>query len=237
MLSLNDFINTYTGKPNVGNTPENIGQCVGLVEVWDDNLGEPHIWGNAKDLCANAQGDGDFVVIYNTPAGVPGVGDIFCFDGTYGGGAGHTGIVTAATTSSVTLFEQNDPEGSTPHIKTYTYNHSIGWIHPKILDNQESQMIIQDQPNWFGRCQKTMVMCRGRDLGQEEFKKYAVGAEFLHWVEAVEDNPEADAAQHAQEVGQVAVRDNWQQQIYDLQAEVKALGSPTVLSSGVYKVN
>lgn len=129
MLNLSEFINTYTGKQGVGNTPQNIGQCVGLIEVWDDNLGESHIWGDARNLVANAPMD--YEVFYT---GVPHPGDILCFDGTYGNGAGHTGVVTDASPQGAMLFEQNDPLGSTPHLKFYPYAHMVGYIRPKVLE-------------------------------------------------------------------------------------------------------
>ena len=80
----------------------------------------------------------------------------------------------------------------------------------------ETKMIIQDAPNWFGRCDKTMYQIRGRALGKAEFKNHAVGAEFLNWVEAVSDNPEADTATRWQDVGRIATAEKWAIQISDL---------------------
>lgn len=88
---------------------------------------------------------------------------------------------------------------------------------------QGDEMIIQNAPNWKARCDKTMYQIRGRHISDDEFKKYAVGADFSKWVWAVSDNPEADAATKAQEVGAVAIRDKWDKQITDLQAQNKAL--------------
>jgi len=79
-----------------------------------------------------------------------------------------------------------------------------------------TKMIIQDAPNWFGRCDKTMYQIRGRALGKAEFKNHAVGAEFLNWVEAVSDNPEADTATRWQDVGRIATAEKWAIQISDL---------------------
>lgn len=150
MMNLQDFIAKYTGVANVGDTPENQGECVGLIEKWTDNLGLPHTWGNAKDLLADADSN-FFDIIYNTPTGVPGAGDIFTFNGNYGAGNGHTGIVVSATTTSVELFEQNDPDGSYPHLKTYTYNDSIGWLHPKNEPNNQGgdMALTADQINYL----------------------------------------------------------------------------------------
>ena len=46
-MILQDFINKYNGKGDVGNTPENKGECVGLVMVWIGDQGLPNIWCNA----------------------------------------------------------------------------------------------------------------------------------------------------------------------------------------------
>jgi hypothetical protein len=83
--------------------------------------------------------------------------------------------------------------------------------------------IIQNADNWFGRCDKTMYQMRGRNIGRAEFEKYAVGAEFLNWVEAVSDNAEADTATNWQNLGRLAATDNWQKQIYDGQAKAASL--------------
>lgn len=102
----------------------------------------------------------------------------------------------------------------------------LGWsetLSRVQLVRKDDQMIIQNAPNWKARCDKTMYQMRGRHMSDEEFLKYAVGAEFLHWVEAVSDNKEADTATHWQDVGKTAVNDNWQKQITDLQAQNKAL--------------
>lgn len=140
-MILQQFITTYTNKAGVGDTSQNVGQCVGLIEVWTDSLGLAHTWGDAKDLPSMA----DRSVFDVFTSGVPLPGDIFCFDATYGAGRGHTGIVVSADTKFVTLFEQNDPEGSTPHLKQYTYAHAIGWLHPKNLTNQGTIDMIDDQ--------------------------------------------------------------------------------------------
>lgn len=137
-MTLQAFIDKYSNPKEypVGDTDANLGQCVGLVEVWTDLLGLPHTWGNAKDLPANA--DRKAYDVFT--AGTPQPGDIFCFDGFYGEGVGHTGIVAQATPTTVTLFQQNDPGGSIPHLKTYSYAHTVGWIHPKKINPTEEPM-------------------------------------------------------------------------------------------------
>lgn len=128
-MSINDFITKYTNQPNVGDTDLNKGQCVGLIEIWlDENgLSPDHIWGNAIDLYSNA-GLNDKIFSRGTNWPAP-EGAIVTFgapygrldDGTY---AGHTGV----SLGDGRLFEQNDPDGSTPHLKAYNINGYIGYI-------------------------------------------------------------------------------------------------------------
>lgn len=128
MMTLSGFIAKYTNQAAVGDTDANKGECVGLVEVWTDNLGLPHDWGNAKDLLANAPRDA-YQVILNNPKDLnqfPLSGDVLCLNwGLYG----HTGVVISADGNTYTLFEQNNPLGSTPHIVHHlNYNGVIGWM-------------------------------------------------------------------------------------------------------------
>lgn len=125
------FIKHYVGQQGVGDTPINRGQCVGLVEQWIDANGLPHVWGNAKDLLAYAP-LASYKVVRNTPTNYPEPGDIVCWGDTWGGGYGHTGICVTAVVMEMTVFEQNDPEGSSPHIKVYSYSGVLGWLHPLV---------------------------------------------------------------------------------------------------------
>lgn len=136
---LQTFIETKTGKSNVGDTKENIGECVGLIEVWLDTLHLPHIWGNAIDLLDNADPN-VYEVILNTTTNFPVACDIIVFKKPFGQYTdtdgtikylGHTGVVVAADVNSVTVFEQNNPEGSTPRTVVHSYNSVKGWLHVK----------------------------------------------------------------------------------------------------------
>jgi hypothetical protein len=130
-VKLGQFITRYRGNAGVGDTPGNRGQCVGLVEVWTDLLGLPHTWGNAKDLLDDADPK-HYTRTANTPTNYPLVGDVVVWGSTWGGGYGHTGIVVTAYELVMTVFQQNDPEGSTPHLKTYGYAGVLGWLHPLV---------------------------------------------------------------------------------------------------------
>lgn len=132
MLTFQEFLNKYNGQTKVGNTPENTGECVGLVAVWIDNLGTPHVWGHARDLINNCDKSA-YEVEYNTPTGVPKKGDIVVWSSAMGGGYGHTAISTGSgDTVKFEVFEQNNPTGSNCHLRTYpNYNNVIGWFRPK----------------------------------------------------------------------------------------------------------
>jgi hypothetical protein len=133
---LKDFINKWINKGGVGNTPENKGQCVGLVCVWINELGLDHIWGNAKDLWKNYNPN-QFDFVLNTPDAYPIAGDIIVWNENMGGGYGHTAIATGVnqtegkSTDWFEAFSQNDPLGSPCILKKYSYNNVIGFIRPK----------------------------------------------------------------------------------------------------------
>jgi len=127
MTDLAAFISNYLGKANTGDTPENAGQCVGLVEKWLDANGKPHIWGNAAELLANANPK-VYKRTTNIPTNHPPPGAVVCWNSSWGGGAGHTAIVVASNVMGLVVFEQNDPTGSPPVVATHSYNGVQGWL-------------------------------------------------------------------------------------------------------------
>lgn len=129
--ALQSLITRVTAAPGIGDTQGNIGQCVGLVEVWIDQLGLPHVWGNAKDLLEYAD-PCHYRVVPNAPLNFPLPGDIIVWDGTWGGGFGHCGICVSAAVMHFVAFEQNDPIGSPPHEHEYSYDGVIGWLRPEV---------------------------------------------------------------------------------------------------------
>jgi hypothetical protein len=139
MADLNAFIAQYNGQTNVGDTDANRGQCVGLIEVWTDALGEPHTWGNADQLLADAD-QSAFDVIFNTPSNFPSPGDIVVWGaGWEGSRVGHCAIATDANAGALTVFEQNDRlDGGDGACRVFTlptqYSGVLGWLHPHALD-------------------------------------------------------------------------------------------------------
>lgn len=202
-----------------------LGECVSAVQNYAENVlgvgGSPVFPVPYARLMTGIRSDA-FDWIPNTPTGVPQYGDIVVFNGRMGGGAGHTGVaIEGSDTNQVRVIQQNDPTGSGLSIKTYPYTNVSGWLHPKSnagTPAQGGEMIIGSGENWYGRLNKLHQQVRGRDLGRDVFNSF-VGQDTLKFIEAVSDDPEADAVQHAQEVGTVAVRDKWDQQIYTLQKQ------------------
>lgn len=140
-MNVEDFIEKYTGIPDIGNTPENRGQCVGLVSVYCDTWDAPHIWGNAKDLYTNAGMGYDKSDNYPAPKGSCAI-----YNGYYGNGYGHTGV----SLGDGRLFEQNDPEGHAPQTKNYTSDHYIGWIRPSnYKETGEDMPLTEDQVKYL----------------------------------------------------------------------------------------
>jgi hypothetical protein len=140
-MTFTEFKNQYNGQSNVGNTAANRGQCVGLVSLWMDNFKIAHVWGDAKDLYANAS-DKDFAKIPNDPTAIPQQGDIIVWSSAFNGGVGHTGIASGkADVNTFECFEQNDPIGSSPHLKTYNYAYVTGWLRPIVAQTTATDAI------------------------------------------------------------------------------------------------
>lgn len=127
MTDLTSFVNQYLGVADTGDTPENKGQCVGLVEAWLDTNKKPHIQGNAVDLLKNADVH-TYRVFHNSPSNFPPSGAIVCWSAAWGNGYGHTAIVIAANMMHLAVFEQNNPTGSPPVVATHGYEDVLGWI-------------------------------------------------------------------------------------------------------------
>lgn len=213
-----------------GVVPSLDGQCVSLVKWFMGEMSSVPNWNAAR---GDARYVGDTLVnqghAYEVPYDQRKRGDIVVYKyGTYG----HIGILL----SGDRLFEQNvNVPGVASKIVdgARVYASRIGslgesWrpVRPNIYrlrtyaEQGNDEMKIVDAPNWFARCNKTMMQIRGRQLSRPEFLNF-VGRDFLTYVEAVSDNPEADNWQTNAQVGAVARRDQWDKQIYGLQDQLK----------------
>ena len=203
------------------------GQCVALVQNYAENVlgvpGTPVFPVPAARLMMGTRAD-YFTTVPNTPSGVPPYGSIVVFNGRVGGGYGHTGVaIEGSDTNVVRIIQQNDPMGSGASIKVYNYNNVMGWLVPKsqAVPQGGNDVIINDENN-YARANKVHLQMLGRSLDRGIFVKL-VGSSWLRYVEIVGDSQEANNHEAAATVGAVALRDNWQQQIYTLQDQNKVL--------------
>lgn len=129
MVTLQQFMNAWQGKrvPSRGGIT---GQCVSLVQHWaeDQGIGGTPVFPVPSAYLMAGKRPDAFTWEANTPKGVPSPGDIVVFSNKVGGGHGHTGIVVSANTSSLDVFQQNDPTGSGAYTKRYNYNNVLGWL-------------------------------------------------------------------------------------------------------------
>lgn len=127
---------------------------------------------------------------------------------------GHTGYTIPA-----------GPAGAHLHCYILTPN---GYIYPPTLFNKpkEANEVVQNADNYYWRYGvKLAEQIRGRQLSREEFNKFLVGKTDLQAIEILSDDAEADRALQAQRVGQLAIKDDWQGQIYRLIAQVNELNT------------
>lgn len=93
----------------------------------------------------------------------------------------------------------------------------LGWsetLSGVQLVTKEEDMTIPDADNYYWRYgQKLARQVRGRELSRDEFRAALVGKTDLNAVEILSDDSEADTMLHAQDVGVIAVQDNWEGQI------------------------
>lgn len=97
----------------------------------------------------------------------------------------------------------------------YVYPPSL--ITSQVNNNQGDEPMISDVDNEYGRWNKLFVQIRGRNASRDEFRKAAVGRSWLRAMEILSDDREADQATADGNLGALARRDNWQDQIYSLQ--------------------
>lgn len=209
--------------PNV-NVATEIGMCLAYVQ---NAFGSG--WAGSYAL----QGWRDIVKRKHTNRNIPsGVYVPIWFSGYWNGfNYGHVAIYKDGVvySSPYTNKRTHDRLGSIAEVERIYGMQYIGWSEDiggtvVIEKGGNGLMIIENKENWYWRCNRTHQQIRGRELSRSTFKSF-VGKDFLHFVETCSDDKEANVVQKWQNVGKVAVKDKWQQQIYDLQAKVKALNS------------
>jgi len=143
---LNRFIENIGGNFVEISYKPAIYQCMDLVYAWIFTLDIPkstiqnqyayQVWENPKEITKEY-----FYLIENTPEAIPQAGDIVVW-GHQIGTAGHIAIATGkADLNSLEVFEQNNPLGSAPKVNTRSYYGVLGWLRPKVKENNEKPEI------------------------------------------------------------------------------------------------
>lgn len=158
----------------------------------------------------------------NDPNQLPQKGDVIVWDASFSPPWGHTALVIGADASGVTVLEQNgNNPGGSAYIKKRGWTGVSGWLRPKNQGGPQVA-IIQNADNWRARVNRTVNAFWGRSFTEAEFQS-VVGKDTLTLLEILGDNPETTNNIHRADVGRVAINDKWDQQIYTLQDQVKAL--------------
>lgn len=92
----------------------------------------------------------------------------------------------------------------------------------------EGEQMIENTDNEYGRAADLHWRVRGTPLSREGFARDVAGRTWLKFIETISDSPEASAAQHAQNVGVIALRDDWNGKMQSLLAQAEVLAkNPT----------
>lgn len=209
-------------SPNL-NVPTSLGMCLKYVQ---DAFGSG--WAGSYAL----QGWRDIVKKKHTNRNIPsGVYVPIWFEGYWNGvNYGHVAIYKDGIvySSPYTNKTSHDQLGNIETVERVYGMKYIGWSEDiggttVIKKGATNMAIIQNQENWYGRCNDTHWRIRGRALTRASFKNF-VGQDFLHFVEVCSDDPEAQRVQQWQELGKKATQDKWENQIHTLKKQVADLG-------------
>jgi hypothetical protein len=137
-MKLREFIETYLGK-EVDFDGRYKGQCVDLFRQYCHDVLElptqPRGVTGAADFWTNYESDpvlqAAFDKIANTPAGIPQFGDVVIWNKKAGGGLGHIAIFIEGYVMYFTSLDQNWPTLSVVTETSHSYDHVVGWLHPK----------------------------------------------------------------------------------------------------------
>lgn len=134
-MTYEEFKNKYIGK---GIDFDNYYgfQCMDLAEQYNKEVvGAIKIAGNAKDAWVNYDKT-KYDRIKNTPSGIPQKGDIVIWGAMPGNPYGHIAIFDNGDIMKFISLDQNWPVGTITHLQPHNYNYVLGWLHPKVQQNQ-----------------------------------------------------------------------------------------------------
>ena len=145
------FFNQYNNKFVEKEDPTNKNQCLDLIFAYVDALSIPretvrHLYAYEAYTKPTDATVRYFELVPNTPLGIPQKGDIVVWDKKYNGTAGHIGIANGkGNINNFECFEQNDPVGTSSHIKVYTYSFILGWLRVKTSSDEINKLKKQVQ--------------------------------------------------------------------------------------------
>lgn len=135
---LQQFINYWSGRNDCDFDGYYGNQCVDLVQFWSQKLnGGVFIGDYAYQIYGTNATTYDSIP--ETLFTIPKTGDVVVWDKKYNGYAGHIAIIVEANLYSFKAFSQNDPAGSTPQIRTYSYYAVKGYMRRKNTTVQPAQ--------------------------------------------------------------------------------------------------
>jgi len=143
-MTLQQFINKYSGQTLGYPSGSYVGECLSLVKVYIQEMfgitppasgsnSAYGYWANFPNPLPTM-----FVKVANTPSGIPKAGDIMIWNTSVGSGYGHIAIFVEGNANSFKSFDQNWG-GKQAHIQGHYYTNVVGWLSPKI--NQGEIMI------------------------------------------------------------------------------------------------
>lgn len=219
-ISLEQFKNQTLGG-SYGNPGSGtyFGECVSYVRQYMEQVqGIPTaVWGHAANYWYNPAVLANYDRITN---GSRQDGDILVWGddaGNWTGPPGHIGISYGGK-----ILNQNFGGSRKVTIDPFFSPGYLGALRRK--NNGGQDMPIPNADNYYWRYNKAMQYIRGRSMSREEFNQNFVGRTDLQMLEAMLDNPEADAHVDYANWGRTAKNDNWAGQIAALQAQVADLG-------------
>lgn len=215
-MNLSGFIAWALGQGTVCKHPSSgggmCGECVSLVNQYCWRvLGVPAMaWGHAKDWATNAN-----VAKYFDKVGSPQAGDILVYGATPTNKYGHIAI----DIGNGQMLDQNGRIARRVAVGSR-------WAYPLAILRRKggsTMLKIGREANWRTRFNRLHWQLVGNWNMSDATFNAIVGKDAWSVVESWSDHPNANQAIADQALGERARKDKWDQQIYSLQDQVKAL--------------
>jgi surface antigen len=127
VYDIEKFIKEVEGKKINTDGADN-GECTAIPHLWQKVNGWPIVTGNADQTLDRASSSA-YEKVHNSASNYPPKGAIMVWDGSWGGGYGHTAVVVSANEHSFDSVEQNNGDGGLAHVVTHPhYKGVLGWF-------------------------------------------------------------------------------------------------------------